>query len=331
MSPIALLSANLAVVVLESLSYGVYATLASCAVYLAVSRRQCDSLIKPSTRPRAKLLSPVALGAFALFITVTAHWLLNVTRLFVAFHNWDDGPGPRLFYADLSHITEVLKYGCLLASLFIGDSLIIHHLWVVWAFRTRIIIIPSITLVGFISFGVGLTYQLSTYKTSQSIFEAAFRRWTTGICFFSLCTAVYTTGFIWYKLWSISRALKSCGVTSLQTITRIFIDSAALVAFEFSVWGLFHIVSYQCGSNLQFVAVDCMPAVMGIANLLIQIRLRWDLTQESMATDTGARATQLRFAPDDSETSGSSEIDVELGVRTHSKEDDEEIIRLEKL
>ncbi|KAJ7500558.1 hypothetical protein B0H11DRAFT_2378408 [Mycena galericulata] len=276
MAPVSLLSANLAVVVLGSLLYGVYATLSSSALYLLVTRtRNRDHRDKSSTGPRLKIPSPIAFGVLTLFITVTAHWLLNVARLFIAFHQWEDGPGPLNFYSDFSHITEVLKYGFFVASFVIGDILVIHRLWTVWAFRTRMIIVPGITLMGFTAFGVGLTYQLSTYNSSESIFKGAFRRWTTGICFLSVCTVTYTTGFIWYKLWNTGRMLKSLGITSLSPIIEIFIDSAALIA----VWGVFHIVSSQLGSNIQFIAIDCIPVIGGVSNMLIHIRLHIDLTQ----------------------------------------------------
>ncbi|KAF7345815.1 hypothetical protein MVEN_01602900 [Mycena venus] len=279
MSDVTLLTANLVVVVLESFLYGIYAIMASCALYFMVSRHR-GRLSGTSWFSRSNLLSPVALGALALFITVTIHWLLNVSRIFVAFHHWDDGPGPRIFYSNFSHITEVLKYGFLVASFIIGDSLLIHRLWVVSGFRPGIIVFPIITLVGLLTFGVGLTYQLSTYTPNDSMFQAAYRRWTTGVCICCLCTAAYTTVCIWYKLWSVSRALESFGVTSLTTIVRIFTDSAAL----FATLSLFHLVSYQCGSNIQFIVLDCMPVVVGISNLLVQIRLHWDLTQEHAAS-----------------------------------------------
>ncbi|KAF7345814.1 hypothetical protein MVEN_01602800 [Mycena venus] len=311
MSDVTLLTANLVIVVLESFLYGIYAIMASCALYFMVSRHR-EHLNGTSWFPRSNLLSPVALGAQALFITVSVHWLLNVSRVFVAFHHWDDGPGPRIFYSNFSHITEILKYGFLVASFMIGDSLLIHRLWVVSGFRPGIIVFPIITLIGLLTFSVGLIYQLSTYTSNDSMFQAAYRRWTTGVCICCLCTAAYTTGklclialphrlksthsckvCIWYKLWSVSRALESFGVTSLTTIVRIFTDSAAL----FATFSLFHLVSYQCGSNIQFIVLDCMPAVVGISNLLVQIRLHWDLTQKRAAS-TPFMTPQLRIPLD---------------------------------
>ncbi|KAJ7882142.1 hypothetical protein B0H13DRAFT_2048406 [Mycena leptocephala] len=303
MLDVTLLTANLVVVVLESLLYGIYAILASCALYFMVSRHR-ERLSGTSWFSRSNLLSPVALGALALFITVSIHWLLNVARVFIAFHKWDDGPGPRIFYSNLSHITEVLKYGFLVASFFIGDSLLIHRLWVVYGFRPGIIVVPIITLVALLMFGVGLTYQISTYTSNDSMFQAAYRRWTAAVCICCLSPTHSCLGFIWYKLWNISRALESFGVTSLSIIVRIFADSAGL----FAIFSLFHLVSNQCGSNIQFIVLDCMPVVVGISNLLVQIRLHWDLT-EKRAASTPFATPQLKFPLDigDSEDGSGSD------------------------
>ncbi|KAF8132124.1 hypothetical protein K438DRAFT_1998682 [Mycena galopus ATCC 62051] len=327
MSPISLVSVNLTAVVLESFHYSIYSILASYGLYLMVKRRHerldnCGVGLPTRARYRSTLVSPVALGAFSLFITITSHWLLlNTARLFIAFRPWEDSVDPQGFYSNLSHITEVLKSGFLVASTLIGDSLIIHHLWVVWASRIRIIIIPSITLMGFAVFGVGLTYQLSTFSSDDSIFEAAFRRWTTGVCFFSMCTAAYTTAFIWYKLWTTTRALKGMahfGVNSLSAITRIFIDSATLI----TIWGLFHTVSYQCGSNIQFIAADCLSAIVGIANLLLQIRLHWDLTaaKQQSRSPTSRMTNQIRFVGFDVEGGqGQGLVDLGRGIKGSSQ------------
>ncbi|KAJ7140693.1 hypothetical protein C8R44DRAFT_761753 [Mycena epipterygia] len=285
MSAIPLLSANLAAVVLESLLYGIYALLSLFTVYLIVTRHS-ENLKAPSAA-YSRFFSPVALGTLSLFVVVTSHWVLTVVRLFLAFKGWEDGPGPRIFYSDYSQRTEVLKYGFLVAALLIGNAFFIHRLWAIWEFRTRIIIFPTITLMGLCAFGVGLTYQLSTYTSSDSFFQSRFRRWSTGVCFFS-----FASGFVWFKLWDMSRVMKLLGMSTPNTILKIVIDSTALLA----VLGLFHIMSYHLGSNLQVIAIDCMPPMVGISNLLIQIRLHWNLT-EQRAGSVSLKTTQyLRFS-----------------------------------
>ncbi|KAJ7738739.1 hypothetical protein B0H16DRAFT_1569650 [Mycena metata] len=299
MSSVALLSANLITTVLETLFYGAYVVLATSAVYLTVTRKKGRTAVSSS-----KMISGVALLSVALFGTVTAHWILNVARLFLAFHNLDDPLGPRIFYADLSHATEVTKYGFLVAALFIGDLFLIHRTWAIWGFCTRIIIFPTLTLVGFTTFGVGLTYQLSTYNSTDNIFKSEFRRWTTGICFFSLSTTAYTTAFVWYKLWETTRTLKELGIPGLASIIRIFVDSAALLC----AWGLFHVISYQCGSNLQFIAVDCTPVLVGISNILIHLRLHFDFSDSEKIGSSHSH--QIEFA----DSGEGAEGDIELGI-----------------
>ncbi|KAJ7673362.1 hypothetical protein B0H17DRAFT_1083208 [Mycena rosella] len=304
MSAIPLLNANLAAAVLESLLYGIYALLSLFTVYLMVTRHR-ESLKIRSAVAHSRFYSPLAFWTFSLLAIVTGHWLLTVLRLFLAFKNWEDGPGPRIFYSNLSQSTEVLKYAFLVAALLIGDGFLIHRLWVLWDFRTRIIIFPTITLLGLLGFGVGLTYQLSTYTANDSIFESAFRRWSTGVCFFSMVTILYTVGFVWYRLWDMGRVLRSFGMETPNTILRILIDSAALVA----VPGLFHVISYQCGSDLQVIGIDCTPPMLGISNLLIQIRLHWNLAEQRAAS--GA-TENIKFAT----VTGKSQGDVNLESRS---------------
>ncbi|KAJ7610161.1 hypothetical protein FB45DRAFT_1010051 [Roridomyces roridus] len=275
---ISLLSANLIVVVLESCLYGVYTVLASCTLYLMLKRHDERRNSRHSTgsgNHRSNVgISAMRVGYVALFLAITTHWLLNIIRLFLAFHQ-DDPLSAVRFYDDLSHSTEIIKYSVLVVAMFISRSLGIYNVWVIWGFRTRVIIVPIIMLIGLTTFGVGLTYQLSVYTPGDSIFKAEYHRWTTGICFFGLCTAFYTTGFIWYKLWNKSQELKSFGMISVSAqIIKIFIHSAGLL----TTWGIFHIITYQYGSNIQYVALDCTPVVIGISNLLIQIRMHCDLT-----------------------------------------------------
>ncbi|KAJ7269130.1 hypothetical protein C8J57DRAFT_1609320 [Mycena rebaudengoi] len=163
------LTANIAVVALESLLYGVYAILASCAFYFMMARRR-ECLNGTPWFCHSSLFSPVALEALALFITVTIriqHWLLTLARLFVAFRHWEDGPGPRVFYSDFSHITAVLRYG-------FGCGVFVH-----WGFTS--------------SFGVGLTYQMSAY-TSNDI-QLSIQRYSYGI----ICGIWSGAGIVWKR------------------------------------------------------------------------------------------------------------------------------------
>ncbi|KAJ7738740.1 hypothetical protein B0H16DRAFT_1424752 [Mycena metata] len=296
MSSLPLLHANLITTVLETLLYGAYVVLGISAVYLTITRKRHDV--------SSKTVFGVALLSVILFGTVTAHWILDVARLFLAFQNVDDPLGPRIFYADLSHATEVAKYAFLVATIFIGDLFLIHRTWAIWGFCTRITIFPILTLMGSLTFGVGLVYQLSTYNSTDDIFKSDFRRWTTGICFFSLGTTAYTTGFVWYKIRETTRTLRELGIQSLASTIRIFVDSAALLC----TWGVFHAISYQCGSNLQFIAVDCTPVLVGISNILIHLRLHFDFSNSEKID--GSHSHQIEFAASGEGAEGNRELGI---------------------
>ncbi|KAJ6495009.1 hypothetical protein DFH09DRAFT_1205793 [Mycena vulgaris] len=288
MTQIPLVSASLAAVASEVLLYGIYLALSFLCTLLIFQRQR--GFTGGSKAPR--VVSPVFIGMSALWLAVTGHCLVNVVRLFLAVR--PTGANANLFYSDFSHITELVKYGFFVASVCIGDALLIHRVWAVWGFSAHIIILPILTLMGFVAFGGGLIYQLSQFTSRDNLFTGRFHIWGSGLCVFTQCTNFYTTGFIWYKLWSTSRVVEPLGGISLVKIMRTFLDSAGL----FAAWGLFHLISYQLGSNVQIVAIDGLPAIVGLTNILIFIRLRLDFAGHSTPPRGTADTHTIRFSPD---------------------------------
>lgn len=84
------LTANIAVVALESLLYGVYGILASCAFYFMMARRR-ECLNGTPWFCHSSLFSPVALEALALFITVTIVRLCGFFFSFLIFSGYNIG------------------------------------------------------------------------------------------------------------------------------------------------------------------------------------------------------------------------------------------------
>jgi hypothetical protein len=90
---------------------------------------------------------------------------------------------------------------------------------------------------------------------------------------------------------------------------RAFLDSAGLFAFVMfflcikainfvsSAWGLFHLISYQLRSNIQFVAIDGLPAIVGLTNTLILIRLRLDFAAHATRSRGTTATHTTRFSP----------------------------------
>ncbi|KAJ6533585.1 hypothetical protein B0H19DRAFT_1272230 [Mycena capillaripes] len=318
MTQISVVNASLAAFASELLLFGIYLALSFFYTLLILQRRRAF----PDASKATKIMSPVFIGMLCLWLAVTGHCVASVVRLFLAVRPIE--ANVNLFYSDFSHITEVVKYGFFTASVCIGDGLLIHRVWAIWGFNAHVIILPILTLMGIagesvaifppqalvrnslLAFGVGLIYQLSQFTSKDSLFTGRFYMWGTGLCVFTQCTNFYTTGFIWHKLWSTSRVVEPLGGSSLAKIIRAFLDSAGL----FAAWGLFHLISYQLRSNVQFVAIDGLPAIVGLTNTLILIRLRLDFAAHATGP-RGAATSTIGFSPDLELSQSASEAEAE--------------------
>lgn len=56
---------------------------------------------------------------------------MTCIRAFDAFVNFQNGTQPLEFYGNLKDITEVVKTGWLMASLVIGDALVVSKSWAI--------------------------------------------------------------------------------------------------------------------------------------------------------------------------------------------------------
>lgn len=126
------------------------------------------------------------------------HWILTCTRLFQAFVLFKEGTAALAFYADLTQRTEVVKTGFLMASLVLGDSVIVRHffqliqpintflalkiyrLWIVWGYNKKIIIFPICTLAGL----VGEYFSSSNQAAIYLIFKQCSSLWSR--CYISV-------------------------------------------------------------------------------------------------------------------------------------------------
>ncbi|KAH9840964.1 uncharacterized protein C8Q71DRAFT_794946 [Rhodofomes roseus] len=209
------------------------------------------------------------IGSMSLFITITAHIICTVIRLFQAFVLYEDGTQPLYFYADLRQTTEVVKTGFLVTSLIAGDVMVIYRVWIVWSHKKAFIIFPLCTLIGLIICGSGITYQFSQYVPGEVVFESVAGRWITSNCVFTLCTNVYCSAVIAWKVWSNHNAISRHGGSNLMGVLAMFIESAIL----YTTWTLIFFITYQTKTNVQFPIVDTWPAVSGISFMLINVRV----------------------------------------------------------
>ncbi|KAF8990611.1 hypothetical protein BDQ17DRAFT_1255653 [Cyathus striatus] len=276
-----LVSVNLATVCIESFLYGAFCILFVSSLYLLTNHQRVTS----TSKKRLKI-NPLITSSVCIFITITAHWICTFLRLFQAFVYFDNGSSALAFYANLNQTSEVVKTGFLMASLVMGDAMIIYRLWIIWNYNRAIVIFPIGTLIGLTVCGIGITYQFTQYKPGEDVFLSAAGRWITSDCVFTLCTNVYSSVLIAWRIWSVNMKSRKYGGTSLTAVLGIVVESAAI----YTSWTIFFFASYQSRSNLQFIAVDAWPAMSGIAFTLINVRVGLGWAQKAQSSTSNDRS-----------------------------------------
>ncbi|KAG7089629.1 hypothetical protein E1B28_011294 [Marasmius oreades] len=284
MAPIPLLPVCLANVAVESLLYGIFFVLNTSSLVLAL--QYLPRSLLPPRDPRKPLSTlgrlavvlkkPMFLGTVPLFMTVTAHWVCTVVRSFQAFVTFKNGTDPTGYYLDISQPTYVVKTGLLFASVIISDSMMVYRLWVVWNHNHRIALLPAMSVLAFMACGIGTThlYAVAPPGTPLVSYPEA-SKWIIADVVLSVCTNVYSTTLIAWRVWLTHRASRqhgivaSAGSSNLMTALAMFVESAVL----FSIWVLFFASLYGAKSSLESLAEDNIAVMAGIAFSLINVRI----------------------------------------------------------
>ncbi|KAF5347641.1 hypothetical protein D9757_013353 [Collybiopsis confluens] len=285
MTQVTLVRVKLVTAGIASFSYGIFFILTGSSIVLTVYRHR---RIRASLRGDLPAIwkQPMNYGTFGLAILVTAHWILNFLLLFRAFLIVDDGKAPGNFFANLRETSSIVKTAILFSTLILSDALIIYRVWVIWSYSFYVIIFPVLTLVGLTVCGIGLPVQLAHFPPALTIFSSDAGRWITSDCVFTLCTNLYCTSVIGYKIWSIDRFSRglSHDARSLLFILGTFIESAAI----YTAWTIFVFVTYLSGSNVQFFGQDIWPYIAGISFMLINVRVSLGWAAASQKETFGA-------------------------------------------
>ncbi|KAF7335879.1 hypothetical protein MSAN_02324900 [Mycena sanguinolenta] len=280
-----LLAVNLAALTCSSLFYGMFVVLFSTSMYLLLGRYLAARRSRNSPQ-RSIFRSTVFIAAICLFCSVTAHWITTVYRAFLAFIYFEHGAGAVQFYADAAQVTELLQEGFLMISILIGDSLIIHRLWVVWEHRWAVVVFPICSLAG-----LTMTSAVSMYTTSRK--DVFSDPWLTSTCTLTLVTNVYSTALITLKIWNITRVARPIGGSNLRGFLVIVVESAAIYAS----WAIFFAATYQTRSLVQFVAIQGAPEIVGIVNALIHTRVGLGWAIEAQQPPPGSEMAFAKAGP----------------------------------
>ncbi|KAJ7349868.1 hypothetical protein DFH08DRAFT_125811 [Mycena albidolilacea] len=267
MPGITILPANLATLIVESFLYGLLLLLFISTIYFLATRR---TLAGTNQTTKHHFKSVVFLGVTALFIVVTIHWSFVIYQAFFAFIHLGTNATEDAFYADLAQQPEVLKSVLLFIAVLLGDALVTYRLWIIWGQSRHIIILPILALLGVTISAVGDILKIT--KWEPEVRGAAFineeKPWTGTAFALSLLANLYSTGFIIYRIWKVTK-VKSASESRLTWFVSILVESAALQ----TLWLIFAAMTLFSRSDLDFIATDNFPAILGISNTLIHARV----------------------------------------------------------
>ncbi|KAF8891362.1 hypothetical protein BD779DRAFT_1514814, partial [Infundibulicybe gibba] len=230
----------IAAAVANSFTYGVLTILFVISMFLLGHR---------STASRSSIyLKPVVLASILLFLIVTVHWAVTIYRLFKALAGTTQDAVA--FVLDILSPSSVAVMSLVFLSGALGDFIIVCILrWVSNQILTFLIDLSCLAAF------TGLIYQLITAGAQRNAgFFASWNRWIVAACVFTVCTNVYCSSFIMWRLWRTHRRSGGAGDNNIIRAAIIVIESAALYTDI-------------------YVCCNRWPPITGIAIMLINARV----------------------------------------------------------
>ncbi|KAJ7112661.1 hypothetical protein C8R44DRAFT_882421 [Mycena epipterygia] len=280
---ISLVAVSMATVVLESLLYGFLLIIFSTNLYLHIAR-----YARPQEfSSRGGIWwNPIIISNIVIFATCTAHWIITVDRLFLAFLG--SAGDPLQFYLDESQPTSVMNSILVIVAGLIGDAVIIHRLWLIWNRDFRVVFVPVLSWLGALTCGIAVPYLFTQSTPTINRFLTPAGAWLTGSWALTTLMTIYCTTFIAWRVWKTSRATaEEVGGGLLMPICVILIESAAI----WTTWTLFFATTLLTGSTLQFIVRDLTPGIAGLVNLIIHLRVGLGWSRAEAPDATGAPMT----------------------------------------
>ncbi|KAJ7791663.1 hypothetical protein B0H14DRAFT_3115392 [Mycena olivaceomarginata] len=270
-------SASFFATVIGSFFYGLFFILAILSTALHIQRIMCNH---PSACRRvimrSVLRNPMIMAGFTLFLTVTAHWILDMID---TAHGLLESDNPQVYFIAPIRPRAVTGVGFFLASLVTCDAMIIYRLWIVW------------------NNGIGVTRQLTIMTVGESLFSNGTARWIVTDSVFNLLTNIYSTGLIAYRIHEINTLASSVGLTrvnggeDLKSVMAILVESSAFL----STWIVFEMVTYTIKSPLQSFVQVTLGTVSGISFMLINVRVALGWGQINRTTSLVLPPTTIRM------------------------------------
>ncbi|KAJ7042145.1 hypothetical protein C8F04DRAFT_1229908 [Mycena alexandri] len=191
---------------------------------------------------RLFIWNPVVLFTILISATSGAHWILTIVRFFDAFLGSADAGR---FFLNNSQEEQTARSLLSLASILIGDAAIIHRLWIIWNRRLPVIILPAVTCFGF-------RLSVTQPAAGAQVFLTPAAGWANASWILPLV-----------QVMNQCLLHRAHNMENLEDKT----NSGALIGG----WN----------SRVQTIMGDLSPAVVGVVNLIIYLRVELQCTRDA--------------------------------------------------
>ncbi|KZT56687.1 hypothetical protein CALCODRAFT_483815 [Calocera cornea HHB12733] len=249
----------------SSILYGAFVVFFFTSLYVLFHRRK-------TPQPNWVLLA-VALTMFTLATVIEA---LSWSRVMDAFIVYRDTLTPIGYFANISNWKEVTRTALICVYLLCADGALVYRCWIVWSRRLVIIALPLCLFIADIAVVIALVVTM-VRTTSSSVFVTTIARWVTAVVSFTLAQNFIVTSLIVFRILQVNRATKQyrSGVgASLTSSIGVMVESGSLYVMSLFVF----LMCYVTQSNAQWIVVDCLNGIIGLAFTMMIVRVGLGLT-----------------------------------------------------
>lgn len=240
-------------------------------------------------------------------VLITGHWCLNISRLFDGFIYAQDLPtGTIRYYSTVAH-PKCLSFTALyIIQGIVTDCFMVYRMFIIWGGSKWICAFPVLTVLATTITGPGIIITFSRLTAGDDVFVSMAQPYILISLASNLCTNLYCSLMITYRIWTSERRLIHLGVltpysTRLTRTMHIIIDSAGI----FTVVTFSAFVAYVLKSNFHLICIDVATPTVGIAFCLILVRVGGRVDQVSTIT---SQQTIQRIKSDDVTPSQRTEV-----------------------
>ncbi|KAI0065711.1 hypothetical protein BV25DRAFT_1798031 [Artomyces pyxidatus] len=213
MAPLSFTGAEMMAMCLESILYGIYASLFIGGIQTLVQKRATSGL-------NTRLLAV----SIILFVLITWHEVIDTVRLVLAFQQSQTTSGADLYYAQVGSPLSVLTTSVYLLETFVSDLFILYRCYIVWNAYWPVVILPILLFIADCGTGVAAVYTL-TLVSNDVIFNEKQEKITNSFFSCTLALNAICTGLIAFRIWWSQYQNREVRLSSnLMHLTIIIVD-----------------------------------------------------------------------------------------------------------